>query len=260
MTPINTFFLRVAARCNLCCDYCYVFRHRDMSWKNLPAHMDLATVQIFSDRLKEYLLETQIKEVNIIYHGGEPLIIGPDRIIEFSDLITREIGNMAKVNFSLQTNGTLLTRSFLEQCKGRNIGISLSFDGNKTVHDKHRKYLNGAGSFDDVFAGAKLLQEYPSIFEGIIGVIDPQYNPDDILEFFDSNGLHIVDMLLPDSTYQDPPVGRSETPDLYASWLCNAFDSWFYKHQSISFRTFEHILKGDNGRRIFFGFFWAWRT
>ena len=34
---INTFFLRVAASCNLNCDYCYVFKHRDKSWEKMPA-------------------------------------------------------------------------------------------------------------------------------------------------------------------------------------------------------------------------------
>ena len=49
---INTFFLRVAASCNLDCDYCYVFKHRDMTWKNMPAVMLESTVQSFAKRLR----------------------------------------------------------------------------------------------------------------------------------------------------------------------------------------------------------------
>ena len=247
MTLINTFFLRVAARCNLSCDYCYVFRHRDMSWKNMPAHMALSTVELFASRLKEYLSATGLKEANIIYHGGEPLIVGPERIIEFTDIICRVVGEIAKVSFSLQTNGTLLNEHFLNQCRDRNIGISLSFDGHKAIHDKHRKYVTGSGSFDDVYSASKLLQRFPSIFEGIIGVIDPQFEPEETLKFFEENGLLTVDMLLPDSTYQDPPLGRNCDPALYSTWLCKAFDSWFFHHQSINFRTFEHVLKGLMG-------------
>lgn len=244
---INTFFLRVAASCNLDCDYCYVFKHRDMSWKNMPAIMSEATVSSFAARLKEYAVNTNLKEFNIIFHGGEPLMCGAKKLINFADTISDTLGEEIKVNYSLQTNGTLLTESFLNECEKRNIGISLSVDGHKCVHDKHRKYKNGNGSHDDVVKGIKLLKEHPSIFEGVIGVIDPCYEPDEVLQFFDNLGIENVDMLLPDSTHIDLPKGRSQQPELYKNWLIKAFDSWFFNHQSIRLRTFEHILSGVLG-------------
>lgn len=84
---VNTFFLRVAASCNLDCDYCYVFKHRDMSWKNMPSIMHREIVVKFAERLKEYTDKFALKSVNIIFHGGEPLMCGEQRIIEFVDII-----------------------------------------------------------------------------------------------------------------------------------------------------------------------------
>lgn len=241
---INTFFLRVAASCNLDCDYCYVFKHRDMSWKNMPSVMSESTVLSFAKRLREYAENVGLNEVNIIFHGGEPLMCGEKKLIGFADAIADILGDGIKVSYSMQTNGTLLTETFLRECEKRNIGISLSVDGHKCVHDKHRKYKNGKGSHDDVLNGIMLLKDHPSIFEGVIGVIDPCYEPENILQFFDELGIENVDMLLPDSTYVDLPKGRTEQPNLYKDWLITAFDAWFFNHQSIHLRTFEHILTG----------------
>ena len=244
---INTFFLRVAASCNLDCDYCYVFKHRDMSWKNMPAVMLESTIKSFAKRLREYAENTDLGEVNIIFHGGEPLMCGENRLIGFADTISDILGDEIKPRYSMQTNGTLLTETFLNECEKRDIGISLSIDGQKCVHDKHRKYKNGNGSHDDVLKNIGLLKEHSSIFEGVIGVIDPYFEPEEVLQFFDNLSIEKVDLLLPDSTYIDLPKGRTEQPELYKNWLLKAFDAWFFHHQSIHLRTFEHILAGILG-------------
>ena len=241
---INTFFLRVAARCNLNCDYCYVFKHRDNSWKKMPATISDIVIDNFSERLREYLFEENINQANIIFHGGEPLFIGKNRLIEISDKIRTMCENYASISFSLQTNGTLIDEKFLDNCAKRGIGISLSLDGPENVHNHHRKYASGSGSFQDVLNAINLLKKYPEIFEGVIGVIDPNFAPDEILSFHDDNDLTNIDLLLPDSTYIDPPMGKEKDHFIYSKWLINAFDSWFSKHQRLHYRTFEHILQG----------------
>ena len=244
---INTFFLRVAASCNLDCDYCYVFKHRDMSWKNMPRTMTDNIVAIFAQRLLEYATKHNLTKINIIFHGGEPLMCGEKRLLSFVNIINSTLGDNIKVSYSMQTNGTLLTDSFLDACVAENIGVSLSIDGHAMLHNKHRKYKNGSDSHQDVVRGIELLKKHPSVFEGVIGVIDPFFEPEDVLSFFDKMEIENVDLLLPDSTYEDLPVGRSENPDLYKNWLVNAFNSWFFNHQSIHLRTFEHILTGVLG-------------
>lgn len=254
---ISTFFLRISARCNLDCDYCYVFKHRDSAWKNYPSVMTDDTITKFCSRLKEYLTNHKsIEDINIVFHGGEPLVFGTNHLLKTIDTIDSEIGDQACMHYSLQTNGTLLTEEFVSECSKRDIGISISIDGMKSVHDKHRKYKNGIGSYDDVLRGMKFLKKYPNIFEGVIGVIDPAFDPDDILSFFESYSIENVDLLLPDSTYLDLPIGREQNPNLYRDWLISAFDSWFFRHQSLNFRTFEFLLRGlfgDNAELDAFG-------
>lgn len=244
---INTFFLRVSSSCNLNCDYCYVFKHRDKSWKRMPPIMNLDSIIMFTKRLNEYIISNDIKEINIIFHGREPLMCGADTLINYSDIIKQSVSNNVKLNFSLQTNGTLITESFLNKCYDRNIGISVSIDGSCNSHNKHRKYKNGEGSFNDVLNNIIRLKEFPTIFEGVIGVIDPFISAEETVGFFDNLEVEHVDLLLPDSTYLDPPPGRDTDKSLYSKWLIDAFDSWFFYHQSIHLRTFEHILNGIIG-------------
>lgn len=241
---INTFFLRVAARCNLNCDYCYVFKHRDKSWKKMPTTISDDVINKFAQRLHEYICERNITQANIIFHGGEPLFIGRDRLIEISDKIRAICKNDVSISFSLQTNGTLIDEKFLDNCAQRGIGISLSVDGPEKVHNCHRKYHSGQGSFKDVLNAIDLLKKYPMIFEGVIGVINPNFTPDEVLSFYDNKDLTNMDLLLPDGTYVEPPAGREKDPFIYLNWLIKAFDSWFIKHQRLHYRTFEHILHG----------------
>ncbi|MGL5126409.1 MAG: radical SAM protein [Fusobacteriaceae bacterium] len=241
---INTFFLRVTSICNLDCDYCYVFKHCDNSWKNYPSIMSEDTVCAFSTRLKKYVIDNKLSTINIIFHGGEPLLFGEKNIFKTCNIINKELNNLAEVSYSIQTNGTLLNENFIKECQTRNIGISVSIDGHAEIHDKHRKYKLGKNSHKDVLNNIKILAKYPNVFDGVIGVIDPLFDPKEIFEFFSFNKILKIDLLLPDSTYLNPPKGREYNSNLYSDWLKDAFDSWFFNYQNIQFRTFEFILQG----------------
>lgn len=103
--------------------------------------------------------------------------------------------------------------------------------------------INGKGSFYKVLSGIKTAQNYPHLFEGVIGVIDPNSEPDDLLSFFYNSKLFHIDLLLPDSNHEFPPKYKKNYPDIYKKWLIKAFDLWFDKYQDISIRYFEYILK-----------------
>src|SRR3954451_17212009 len=72
--------LKVASRCNLDCDYCYVYKHADQSWRAQPRFMAAATIEQFARRLDEYLGLQKLTEFAITFHGGEPLLFGGERL------------------------------------------------------------------------------------------------------------------------------------------------------------------------------------
>lgn len=257
MEAIQTFFLRVSARCNLNCKYCYVFKHSDKSWRNLPPSISKKNVFLFAKRLRDYIQEVDLKDIYIIFHGGEPLLIGRPTLIEFADILSANLRDLVNVEFSLQTNGVLLSDSFLKEAAERDIRISLSIDGPKSVHDKNRIMNNGKGSFDSVMRGIEKLQKYPRLFQGVIGVIDPLSDPEELFSFYKTTNLFNIDLLLPDANYNRPPICREMFPNIYMKWLIKAFDIWFDSYQFLSFKTYENILArllGIDASSDFFGF------
>ncbi|MEZ5959785.1 MAG: cyclophane-forming radical SAM/SPASM peptide maturase YhhB [Hyphomonadaceae bacterium] len=245
MTPparITAFLVKLASRCNLDCDYCYIYHHADQSWRALPRFLSLADRKAFAQRLADYVRETKMDRCLIVLHGGEPLLAGTDEIVQFAQLVRQDVGTDAVVDISMQTNGLLLTEDALQALEAADIAVSLSFDGPRSANDLHRNTRKGRSSFDRVMAAYKRLCAYPRIFAGVIAVIDPRTTPDELLEFFNGIEPPRLDFLLPDAHHLRPPPGRAESPTIYIDWLIRAFDLWFDKFPGLPVRTFESLL------------------
>ena len=239
---LTCFLVKIASRCNLACDYCYVYRHADRSWRSRPAIMVEKHRQKLAERIAEYVRGEGLGGIAVVFHGGEPLLAGAERIVETAQWIRLAVPEFCRVDFSLQTNGTLLDKFALDLFAATNIGVSLSLDGPERVNDLHRVDPQGRSSFKAVESALKLLKDYPKIYNGLIAVIDPTITPDEVLEFFDCHQPPQLDFLLPDSNHLRLPPGRETNPDLYSSWLVRAFDLWFDRYPHLPIRTFDAIL------------------
>jgi len=254
---VNSFLVKIASRCNLNCDYCYVFNHADQTWKSLPRVMSEDVKDNLAERLAEYAKDVRLKNILVIFHGGEPLLAGAEKIVALANSIRSAVGPDINAEFSLQTNGTLLRKETLDLFREHKIGVSLSLDGPRNAQDLHRLTHSGASSFDDVMRGYALLKEYPEVFCGVLSVVDIRNTPKSLLEFFD--GLHVLslDFLLPDSNYNTLPPYREASPDIYVNWLIEAFDLWFDQYSHIKVRLFDSLLScvcGLPSETDFFGF------
>ena len=244
---ITCFLIKIASRCNLACDYCYMYRHADQSWQKQPFVMSQNHRQLLAFRIGEYVKTKQLKEVVVVFHGGEPLLAGVATIIETAKWIQETVPSWCKVGFSLQTNGVLLTQPILAQLEQMRIGVSLSIDGHREAHDLHRLDHKGNSSFDAVEKSLQMLKTYPSIYSGLIAVIDPLIHPKYLFDFFKAYQPPQIDFLLPDANHHCLPPGRTENPNLYSSWLIEAFDIWFNQYSYIPVRTFDAILSSLAG-------------
>ena len=86
-----------------------------------------------------------LPSVDIILHGGEPLLAGTLWLTELTDLLRARIP--AQVNVSVQTNGMLLRRPMLETLRDLGIRVGVSLDGDAETTGRHRWYANGRNSF-----------------------------------------------------------------------------------------------------------------
>nr|MCU0240185.1 FxsB family radical SAM/SPASM domain protein [Pyrinomonadaceae bacterium] len=224
-----------------------MYSHADQSWRDQPIFMSEGNRRLLATRIGEYAGENEIEEIVVIFHGGEPLLAGVERIIQTADWIRAAVPEKTRADFSLQTNGTLLTEEVLLKLEKGEIGVSLSLDGPKSANDLHRVSHNGSSTYSKTIQGLRLLKARQSIYIGIIAVIDPSIPPRELLDFFDSFNPPSLDFLLPDANYKRPPTGREQNPDLYKNWLLEAFDLWFESYSHLPLRFFDAVLGAATG-------------
>lgn len=244
---LTSFLVKVASRCNLDCDYCYVYHHADQSWRTMPRVLSASDQVAFAKRLAAYVRAAGLDECAVIFHGGEPLLAGIDTLVHFAGLLRTAVPAECAIDIGLQTNGLLLTAETLEALDGANIAVSLSLDGPRSFNDRHRTSRRGRSSFDRAYAALQRLEERPAIFSGVIAVIDPGMSPRELFEFFAAHRIPKLDFLLPDAHHDRLPPGRAEDPECYTRWLIEAFDVWFDHFPHLRVRTFEALLDAIAG-------------
>jgi uncharacterized protein len=220
--PFRQFILKVHSRCNLSCSYCYVYEMADRGWQNLPKRMAPATVVRTVDRIAQHARHHDLPSVEVILHGGEPLLAQVPWISELVGSLRAKVP--AQVDVSMQTNGTLLNRSTLPALKRLGVRVGVSLDGDAEAVGRHRRYADGRNSFGDVGQGLRLLSspEFRDIYSGILCTIDLHNDPvatyDALLKF----SPPAIDLLLPHANWACLPPGSG-----YADWLIEVFERWY---------------------------------
>ncbi len=239
----NAALLKIASRCNLNCDYCYMYQHADQSWRRQPVFMDIDTISRFAQRLDEYVKLTNLKQFSVLFHGGEPLLYGAKRIVEAADMIRGYVTDDCSLDFSLQTNGVLLTEDDIVYFRENRIGVSISIDGPQLANDLHRLDHRGNSTFAQTLQALHMLNRLGNgIFQGVIAVIDTHISAKELFEFFFPLNIPRLDLLLPDATHVCPPKGRIGNESIYSNWLIDAFELWFTKYSALPLRFFDAVL------------------
>lgn len=224
-----------------------MYNHVDQSWRNMPAFLSGENEDLLAQRISEYAKLRNLERLLIVYHGGEPMLLGIEGLKRITDKIRERLPESVSIDFSMQTNGTLINSQVLDQLENLNISVSLSIDGPERIHDKHRLNHAGKPSFNEVEAALKLLLQYPKIFTGIIAVIDVHFSPRELLEYFGKFDIPSLDFLLPDANYNRLPPGRENNSNLYSNWLIEFFDLWFDEYSHVNIRFFDAILESIVG-------------
>jgi uncharacterized protein len=152
--PLTTVVLNVATGCNLACGYCF---KEDLAPVAKSRTMDFATAQAAIELL---LRESPGRDrYSVVFFGGEPLTQLPllERVVEWGEERFAAAG--ARVDFSLTTNATLVTPRIADWLHAHDVGVAVSIDGPRRVHDRHRTTRGGNGSYDAVAARVRLLRE-----------------------------------------------------------------------------------------------------
>ncbi|MEQ3281324.1 radical SAM protein [Finegoldia magna] len=129
---IDSLKLIVSNTCNMNCKYCYA------DGGNYGRKNDLMGENV-ANKVIEFVKNNDIK--NICFFGGEPLLA--------FDTIKFICNNLKdKVNYLIQTNGTILNDEIIKLLKKYNFDVTVSIDGNKKINDENRIFKDGKGTYD----------------------------------------------------------------------------------------------------------------
>lgn len=230
--PFREFVLKIHSRCDLACDYCYMYTMADQSWRRQPRRMPRAVVDQAVMRIGEHVHSHGLTQIRLILHGGEPLLAGPELITYVVSATRQAAGPATRVDVVLQTNGVGLDHGYLELLSRLGVRVGVSVDGNATAHDRHRKHSNGLGSHAAVATALRRLDRHPrrgDLFGGLLCTIDVGNDPIATYEALLAFNPPLIDFLLPHGNWTAPPPyrgpGSPETP--YADWLITIFDRWY---------------------------------
>ncbi|GLY99023.1 FxsB family cyclophane-forming radical SAM/SPASM peptide maturase [Actinoplanes sp. NBRC 103695] len=248
---LQQFVLKVASRCDLGCDYCYVYRMADHSFATQPRFMSAGTIERTADRIAEHVTAHRLDRVEVAFHGGEPLLAGPDYFVAAARTIRDRLPG-TRVDLLVQTHGGLLDESMLTALADHRITVGVSLDGGPDHHDRHRRRRDGGGTHEQTARGLALLtgDRFRPIFGGLLCVIDLANNPVEVYEALVRHRPPEIDFLLPHGNWSRPPPGRSgDSAAPYGAWLCAAFDRWYdASPPETTVRLFDDVIRLCLGR------------
>ncbi|MBF8187721.1 FxsB family radical SAM/SPASM domain protein [Nonomuraea sp. K274] len=242
------FILKIHSRCDLACRHCYVYEMADQSWRDQPRRMSDAVADRVTERIAEHASAHDLAEIDVILHGGEPLLAGPDLISRLVRGVRGAVNTGTRVNVNIQTNGVRLNEDFLRLFESLEIRVGVSLDGDAEGQDRHRRFADGRGSHALVSESLHRLTSgpYHHLFSGILCTVDVRNDPVRTYEALLEFDPPAIDFLLPHGNWTSPPPfrepGSAATP--YADWLIKIFDLWYESPVlQTEIRLFREIMR-----------------
>ncbi len=228
----RTVVIKTNNRCNLHCTYCYDEFNQIKTRPSLSNEM----YGIIQNRLVTYSKDNGIDRLNIIWHGGEPMLMGLDF---YKKAIRQQLECGFYFSNLMQTNATLFNDEWLEFFKANDFKIGVSFDGSPKSNIVHRQKTELV---------VRNLQELNAkgITPSVICVISDQNYMfwEELFDFFINYDIEYIDLV---PCYENN--GRyTLTDEHYIKFFKNSFDLWLKNEKRPNIRTFSNIvdlLKGN---------------
>jgi uncharacterized protein len=212
---VSQYVLKVSSRCDLACDHCYVYEHADQSWQHKPKVMASETVAQAARRISEHAQRHLLTHVSVVLHGGEPLLLGREKLQGILTTLRSVIeGPATKLHLIVHTNGVLLDEGLCELFTEHGVQVGVSLDGDRLANDRHRRYADGRSSHGKVLRALELLRtpRYRPLYAGILCTVDVANDPIAVYEALLAQAPPQLDLLLPHATWDNPPASRHLTP------------------------------------------------
>ncbi|WP_411679101.1 anaerobic sulfatase maturase [Clostridium thailandense] len=250
--------------CNLDCRYCFYTEKKALYPEKKDFRMSDEVLEAF---IHKYISSQQIPEIQFVWQGGEPTLIGLDFFHKVVSLQEKYAGSKRIIN-SLQTNGTLIDEQWCKFLKENNFLVGLSLDGPENVHDLYRVDINGNPTLSKVINTIALLKKYEIPYNVLVCVTrESSKQPLKVYKFLKELRVQYIQFTpiverIPDDRaiqtglkYATPHANNEEgqqalvtdfsvEPGAYGNFLIKIFDEWVKNDVgSIYVMNFEWALE-----------------
>ncbi|MBF0300932.1 MAG: radical SAM protein [Oligoflexia bacterium] len=228
----------VGSLCNLGCTYCNAQYLRNESDKSKWLMKASTLEQVFTE-----ISTLHLDKLNIHWYGGEPLLAGIDF---YSDALKlqQNILNTTSIINSLNTNGLLLNKEYLDFFKTNKFLLSVSLDGANFNHNKER--FASEKQYNKVLENIDLLKQsgMPLVIALVVKQSTYKYAKE-ILQYL--KGMNVAQLrIFPCFHKNQDGHLESDTIDneMYFTFLKDLFDGWINSNRPFKIGLFSELIKG----------------
>ena len=241
MKELSVLMKPASSLCNLRCRYCF---YADVSENREQASLGVMkdeTIDIVASRIREALEENGT--ANISFQGGEPTVAGLEWFRKFAAAMDRYPD--IRVNWSMQTNATLLDEAFCAFLAERKFLVGVSLDGYQANHDHFRYDAKNKGAFYRVLHGIDLLKK-AGVDYNILTVVtsDLSKHAKALYQFYVQHHFEYVQLIPCLPGLDGEWDGLAIRPEEYEVFYKEFFACWaegFAKGVSLSVNLFENL-------------------
>ena len=216
----------------------------DTRWATMPKRISHATITALAKALGD-LSRAQQRRFAVVFHGGEPLLLGPKKLGVLLAALRRALPS--DYPFSLQTNGMLITQEILDLCSEYRTSLGVSIDGPPDVNDRYRIDHEGKGTHKKVLEGIEKLQNHRDsdfLYTGLLAVIDPESDPCEVYNFFKTLNAPSLDLLYRDGNHSRLPYSKASFQSTEnGRWLAQFLDIYLADKKPLKVRLLDDMIK-----------------
>jgi uncharacterized protein len=221
---MDTVVVQPTPFCNINCSYCYL-PHRNVTTVMEQSTVTTLFAKVFSSGWTR-------DGLTVIWHAGEPLVVPVSFYQTAFEAIEALRPASLQLRHSIQTNGMLITAEWCDLFKKWDVGVGVSIDGPKHLHDAHRVTRTGRGTFDKTLDGIRMLRAAKVPFH-VISVLSQggMKAPQEMLDFYLSEGIDNICFNVEESE-GDHVSGLFAAGDAQGSFKRFLSDFWRLARQS----------------------------
>ena len=252
MRYVNFLIKPASSSCNLRCRYCFYADAAANRTTGCLGRMTQQQAEKLIDRAYEALSPGGM--ASFAFQGGEPTVAGLPFFRAFVAYAKAHKPQKATLQFSIQTNGTLLDADWIAFLKQEHFLVGISLDGFRDNHNCNRIDASGNGTWSTCMDALGMLKKAEVPINALCVVTGScARHPKKVYESLKHLGFSYLQFIACMDPLGEPRGKRpwSLTPQAYGRFLCQLFDLWYQDwaqgnyHSIRLFDDYIHILLSD---------------